>query len=180
MEAKAEQMLEGRAMNVDFSQPRNPADPVVQLKRARQYGDKLSEPSNTIFIGNLSFDADQESVREAFTQFGEITRVALPTDRDTGALKGFAYVSFTKVKEAKQAVDNMQGVDVAGRSIRLDFAKARDDGDNNRSGGYGDRSGGYNDRSGGFNDRRGGGRGRGGFGGRGGGGRGGGRGFSRY
>ena len=168
-EALHDSDLDGRALNVDFSQPR-PQNQDKGAARAKQFGDKRSAPSNTLFIGNLSFDSTNESIGEAFSQYGEIARVSLPTDRETGAPKGFGYVEFANVQEAQAALDGLSGQDVDGRNIRIDFASARD---NNGGGDRGGRGGGR----GGFGGRGGGRGGRGGFGDRGGrGGRGGGRG----
>ena len=84
--------LDGRSLNVDFSTPREKPD---QGARANKYGDKRSAPANTLFLGNLSFDATNDGIQEIFAEYGTITRVSLPTDRDTGSLKGFGYVDFT-------------------------------------------------------------------------------------
>lgn len=106
--------------------------------------------------------------------------VRLPTDRETGAPKGFGYVTFSSVDEAKVAFDAMQGADLAGRSLRLDYSQPRpNNGDSPARGGRGGGGrGGFGDRGGrGSFGGRGGGGGRGGFGDRGG--RGAGRGGSR-
>ena len=117
-----------------------------------------SNPSNTLFIGNLSFDSTNDSIHEAFSAFGEISRVSLPTDRESGNPKGFGYVDFNTVDEAKAALESMNGTEVDGRSIRVDYATPRED--NGGGGGRGGR-GGFGDRGG-----RGGGRGDGGGGGK--------------
>ncbi|KAF2270483.1 RNA-binding domain-containing protein, partial [Lojkania enalia] len=158
--------LDGRPLNVDFSTPRqnNQGAKDRGNDRAKRFGDQRSPPSNTLFIGNISFDATNDMVGEAFQEFGTITRVSLPTDRETGNPKGFGYVDFSTVEEATAALEALNGTDIAGRSIRIDFAGARD----NNGGGRGGFGGSRGDRGG-----RGG---RGGFGGRGGGGRGGARG----
>ncbi|KAJ4402945.1 nuclear localization sequence binding protein [Didymella pomorum] len=173
--------LDGRALNVDFSTPREkPANKTFD--RANKFGDKRSAPSNTLFLGNLSFDCSNEVVQEAFQEYGNISRVSLPTDRETGALKGFGYVDFSSTEEASAALEALNGAEIAGRPIRLDFAAARDDSNGGGRGGFGGGRGGGRGGRGGFGDRggRGGGRGgRGGFGDRGGrGGRGGARGGS--
>lgn len=153
--------LDGRPLNVDFSTPRaNQNSGAKQNERAKRFGDKQSAPNNTLFIGNLSFDATNDSIHEVFSAYGEISRVSLPTDRETGNPKGFGYVDFNTVEEAKAAFENLHGTEVDGRPIRIDYATPRDD----NGGGRGGRGGGR----GGF-DRGGGRGGRGGFGGRGGG-----------
>lgn len=166
--------LDGRPLNVDFSTPRqnnqqNPRD--AANNRAQRFGDKRSAPSNTLFIGNLSFDSTNDSVHEIFSQYGEITRVSIPTDRESGTPKGFGYVDFSTVDEAKAALEALHGTDVDGRNIRVDFAAARDNnGGGGSRGGFGDRGGfggrgGRGGRGGGFGGRGGRGGGRGGRGG---------------
>lgn len=184
LEAKDGQELDGRPLRIDFSQPRPDRsynrDQVQQ--RAGKFGDnQTKEPSSTLFIGNVSFNATQDVITEYFQEYGTINAVRLPTDRETGAPKGFGYVEFSSIDEAKAALDAMNGVDIEGRNIRLDYAGERANGGGDRGGFGGGRGGGRGGR-GGFGDR--GGRGgfgdRGGRGGRGGfGGRGGGRGGAR-
>ena len=99
----------------------------------------------------------------------------MPTDRETGAPKGFGYVTFGSIDEAKAAFDGMQGYEIAGRTVRLDYSSPRpSNGDSPArgrggfGGGFGGGRGGRGGGRGGFGDRGGRGGGRGGFGGRGG------------
>ncbi|KAJ9646575.1 nuclear localization sequence binding protein [Coniosporium apollinis] len=182
--AKAEKNgaeLDGRAMNVDFSTPRDNNTPGgfkdKANARADKFGDRKSAPADTLFIGNISFDATPDLVSEAFAEYGTVQSVRLPTDQDSGSLKGFGYVSFASIEEAQGALEAMQGADIAGRNIRLDFAGPKPDNGGGR-GGFGGRGrggdrggrGGRGGGRGGFGDRGGRGRGgsRGGFGDRGG------------
>lgn len=182
--------IDNRPLNIDFSKPRTEygqADNKDRAKsRAQNFGDQTSPESSTLFVGNVSWSANQENMEELFGEYGQIQAIRLPTDMETGQLKGFGYVEFSSVDEAREALSGLQGAELAGRSIRLDYSTPRqNNGDSPRGrGGRGGR-GGFNDRGGrgggrgGFNDRggRGGGRGgRGGFNDRGG--RGGGRGAS--
>jgi nucleolin len=161
-------------LNVDFSEPRPQRDNnAFSNDRASKFGDKKSEPSDTVFLGNLSFEADNDQISEMFQEYGTITRVSLPTDRESGQLKGFGYVGFSSVEEATAAIEALNGTDIGGRAVRLDFAGPRPE--NNDSprggrGGFGGRGGGRGGGGGGFS-RGGRGGGRGGFdrGGRGGG-----------
>ena len=161
-------MVDGRELRVDFSQPRTPRtnDNTPQRSdRAQKYGDKVGKPCETLFCGNLAFDCTNDTLSEVFGEFGTITRISLPRNRENDAPKGFGYVAFSSVEEAKAAFEAMQGQLLAGRTVRLDYASPRDD-----NGGAGGGRGGR----GGFGNNRGG---RGGFGDRGGrGGRGGARG----
>ncbi|KFY21185.1 hypothetical protein V493_07555, partial [Pseudogymnoascus sp. VKM F-4281 (FW-2241)] len=62
---------------------------------------------------------------EAFGAHGTIVDVRIPTDVDTGSVKGFAYITFSSVEGAKSAMENMYGADVGGRLVRLDYAPVR-------------------------------------------------------
>jgi nucleolin len=165
--------LDGRTLNIDFSTPRSNDGANFKEKannRAKQFGDTKNSPSDTLFLGNLSFDVTNDMLTQEFSGYGTLTRVALPTDYETGAPKGFGYVTFSSVSEAQAAMEGFKGRDIAGRMVRLDFATPR----TNDGASRGDRRGGMRGGRGGPNGRGG----RGGFGGdRGGrGGRGGGRG----
>lgn len=177
-EAKKGFELDGRVMNVDFSS-KKPNDGQRQEERRKSYGDQLSPPTSTLFIGNIAFDAGQEQISEAFAPYGTILSVRIPTSQETGQIKGFGYVTFSSVEEATAALDAMQGAYISSRPVRLDYGAEREDrgdsGSRGRGGARGGGRGGFNGRGRG-GDRGRGGRGGGGFGARGG--RGGGRGAS--
>lgn len=162
--------IDGRPVNIDKSIEKDKT--AVRENRAKAFGDSASPPSSVLFVGNLSFDATEDVIWEAFGEYGDIKSVRLPTDRETGRPKGFGYVEFTDIEAAKKAHEGLSGQEISGRAIRLDYSQPRDDNGGGRGGGRGGFGGG---RGGGFRGGRGGGFGgdRGGFGG----GRGGGRGF---
>ena len=124
-----------------------------------------------IYVGNLSFDSTERDVSELFSQFGTVVSCALPTDRETGRVRGFGFVEMAD-EDAKKAIQALDGKDLGGRSLRVNEAQPREQ----RSGGGGGYGGGGG--GGGY----GGGGGGGGYGGGGGdrGGRGGGGGGGRY
>lgn len=172
-EAKNGELLDGRNIRIDYSTPRPPKNndgftPQQRgADRAQRYGDVAKPPSKTLFVGNVSFNANEQTLTELFEEHGTINAVRLPTDRETGELKGFGYVEFSSIDEAKGAFEACQGAAIEGRPIRLDYAGERSNdsprgGGFNRGGGGGRGRGGFNDRGGrggGFGDR---GRGRGG------------------
>jgi len=128
---------------------------------------------NRLYVGNLSFRADADSVREAFSQFGEITDVHVVSDRETGQSRGFGFVTMGSADEAAKAIAGMNGKMLDGRALKVNEAEERQGGGGGRGGGGGGR--------GGFGGGGGGGRGGGGGGfGGGGGGRGGGGGGGRW
>lgn len=114
--------------------------------------------SQKVFVGNLSFDTNEETLRDAFAQFGEVVEVRCIVDRDTGRSRGFAFVTMGTAEQARDAIAGIDGSSIDGRSVRANEAEERRD---NRGGGGGGR--------GGFGGGGGGGGGRGGFGGGGGG-----------
>jgi RNA recognition motif-containing protein len=116
---------------------------------------------NRLFVGSLSWNTDDQALREAFEKFGAIEDVKVITDRDTGRSRGFGFVSFVDNESAQRAIEEMNGAELDGRTLAVNEAQERAP----RTGGFGGGGGG----------RGGGGGGRGGGGG-GGGGRGGGRG----
>ncbi|KAH8910763.1 RNA-binding domain-containing protein [Coniochaeta sp. PMI_546] len=167
-------LLDGRDMRIDFAgkkpQDANPRDRAAE--RQKKYGDEVSPPSDTLFVGNLPFDASEAIVSDFFNTAAEVQSLRLPTDPESGRPKGFGYITFASIDDAKKAFEQLNGESIEGRQIRLDYAKARDNNGGGGGGFRGGRGGGFGDRRGGGGfggGRGGGGRGRGGFGDRGGG-----------
>ncbi|MBU1319373.1 MAG: RNA-binding protein [candidate division Zixibacteria bacterium] len=80
-----------------------------------------------IYIGNLSFDATEEKLRQAFESYGEVTNVNMITDRDTGRPRGFAFVEMSGQSEATAAIDGLNGQDLDGRTLKVNEARQRED-----------------------------------------------------
>jgi len=80
---------------------------------------------NKLFVGSLPWSINNDSLRELFAQYGEITEAIVITDRDTGRSKGFGFVTFTKEEDAQKALD-MSGKEVDGRPIVVNIAKPRE------------------------------------------------------
>jgi nucleolin len=88
-----------------------------------------------IFVGNLSYDATLDDVREAFAKIGPLVDVALPAGTNGAANRGFAFVTFEHADDADRAIKEMTGVEIRGRAIRLDYANEKQErGDRNREG----------------------------------------------
>ena len=81
-----------------------------------------------IFVGNLSFAATESSIRSLFESYGRVERVNMITDRDTGRARGFAFVEMTDSHEADQAIAALDGVDLEGRTIKVNEARPKTDG----------------------------------------------------
>lgn len=124
----------------------------------------------TIYVGNLSFQAEQEDLLDLFGQYGEVKQCSLPLDRETGRKRGFAFVEMSNDADEQKAIDDLQDVEWMGRMIRVNKATPREGGGGGGGGGRGGGGrGGYGGGGGGGGAGRGGG---GGYGGGGGGGRG--------
>ncbi|UCD75095.1 MAG: RNA-binding protein [Phycisphaerales bacterium] len=88
-----------------------------------------------LYVGNLSFDTTESELREAFSQFGEISDLNLITDRDTGRPKGFGFIEMRNDQEARDAMKALDGQDLGGRTIKVNEARPKPQ----RSGGGRDR-----------------------------------------
>ncbi|KAG8078865.1 hypothetical protein GUJ93_ZPchr0007g3266 [Zizania palustris] len=108
--------------------------------------------SSKLFVGGLSWGTDDQSLRDAFASFGEVTEARVITDRETGRSRGFGFVNFSNDDDAKNAVEGMDGKELQGRSVRVNFANDRPSGNRGfgGGGGYGGGGGGYGGGGGGY------------------------------
>ena len=118
----------------------------------------------TIYVGNLSFQAEREDLLDLFGQYGEVRQCSLPLDRETGRKRGFAFVELADDAAEQKAIDDLQDVEWMGRMIRVNKATPREGGGGG-GGGRGGYGGGGGGRSGGGGGYGGGGGGRSGGGG---------------
>lgn len=81
-----------------------------------------------IFVGNLSFQTTDDTLRSLFTSHGSVDEVAVITDRDTGRPRGFAFVTMADDGEAQAAIDALNGSDLDGRSLNVNQARERTSG----------------------------------------------------
>jgi RNA recognition motif-containing protein len=97
-----------------------------------------------IYVGNLSYNATEDDLREAFGQYGEVSSVSVIKDRDTGRARGFAFVEMPDANQAAQAIENLNNTEIAGRAVTVNEARPREDrggggGGGRRGGGRGER-----------------------------------------
>lgn len=96
-----------------------------------------------LFVGNLSFQTTESDLRALFGPFGQLGRVHLPTDRETGRARGFAFVEMTNDEEAKKAIAALDGKEVGGRNVKVNEARPKErSGPPSRGGGGGNNRGG--------------------------------------
>jgi RNA recognition motif-containing protein len=92
----------------------------------------------SIYIGNLSFDATEEDLTRVFAEYGTVKRVQLPTDRETGRFRGFAFIDMGTDAEETAAIDALDGAEWMGRDLRVNKAKPREERSSSR-GNFGNR-----------------------------------------
>ncbi len=102
-----------------------------------------------IFVGNLDFNATEESVRSLFERYGAVNSARIMTDRDTGRSRGFAFVEMEHETEADQAISALNGYMMDGRALNVNEARPKPDRGFGGGGGGGGRFGGGGGRPGG-------------------------------
>jgi RNA recognition motif-containing protein len=81
--------------------------------------------SKKLFVGGLSWGTSDDGLRAAFETFGEVVEAKVVLDRDTGRSRGFGFVTFADDAAATRAIEEMNGVELEGRNIRVDEAHDR-------------------------------------------------------
>jgi cold-inducible RNA-binding protein len=98
---------------------------------------------NRLYVGNLSFSTTQAAIEAAFASAGEVREVAMPTDRETGQPRGFAFVTMGNAKAAEAAISQLNGLMLDGRQLKVNEAQERPQrsggGDGGGYGGRGNR-----------------------------------------
>ena len=97
-----------------------------------------------IFVGNLDFNTSEDELRELFGAYGQVDRVSIMNDRDTGRSRGFGFVEMANAEEGEKAIAALNGSQVGGRKLNVNEARPKTE----RSGGGGGGGGGFRDRGG--------------------------------
>ncbi len=92
----------------------------------------------SIYIGNLSYDVTQEALSGVFEEYGTVRRVQIPTDRETGRVRVFAFVEMSSEAEEAAAIEALDGAEWMGRDMKVNKAKPKED----RGGSFGGNRGG--------------------------------------
>jgi RNA recognition motif-containing protein len=80
-----------------------------------------------IFVGNLSYQTNQDELEASFAAFGAVERVSVVTDRDSGQPRGFAFVEMTNSNEASNAIAGLNGTELNGRALNVNEARPREE-----------------------------------------------------
>ena len=91
----------------------------------------------SIYVGNLSYEVNQEDLNEVFSEYGSVKRVHLPTDRETGRKRGFGFVEMETEAEEDKAIETLDGAEWMGRELKVNKARPREN--RNSFGGGGGR-----------------------------------------
>jgi RNA recognition motif-containing protein len=93
-----------------------------------------------LYVGNLPFSVTEDDLRDLFSEHGDVSSVALITDRETGRPRGFGFVEFANDSDAEAAVEALNGAEVKGRALVVNEARERE---SRGGGGGGGGRGGY-------------------------------------
>jgi RNA recognition motif-containing protein len=80
-----------------------------------------------LYVGNLNYRTEQESLRSLFSQFGEVVSATILTDRDTGRSRGFGFVEMGDQDAASAAIQGLNGTEFEGRTLKVNEARERSD-----------------------------------------------------
>ncbi|NIV10699.1 RNA-binding protein [Candidatus Saccharibacteria bacterium] len=78
-----------------------------------------------IYVGNLSFKVSDQELMEVFEKFGNVTSAKVIKDRETGRSKGFGFVEMKNDSEAQAAIDDLNGIEIKGRTIKVNKARPK-------------------------------------------------------
>lgn len=100
----------------------------------------------SIYVGNLSYDVTLEDLKSAFSKYGNVSKVQLPTDRETGRPRGFGFVDMSSEAEENAAIDALNGAEWMGRQLKVNKARPREERSSQGTWGGGRSGGGGRDR----------------------------------
>jgi RNA recognition motif-containing protein len=81
----------------------------------------------SIYVGNLSYQVTEEAVSDVFSEYGTVKRVQLPTDRETGRMRGFGFVEMSSEAEEAAAIEALDGAEWMGRDLKVNKARPREE-----------------------------------------------------
>ncbi len=99
--------------------------------------EKRSCALKNIYVGNISFQTSEQDLDAAFSAYGQVDRVQIVKDRDTGQSRGFAFVEMSNNAEADKAMEALNGADMGGRTLTVNEARPREPRQGGGGGGYG-------------------------------------------
>ncbi|MCZ8250741.1 MULTISPECIES: RNA recognition motif domain-containing protein [unclassified Microcystis] len=89
----------------------------------------------TIYVGNLVYDVTTDDLKEVFAEYGTVSRVYLPVDRETGKMRGFGFVEMSSEEEEAKAIETLDGAEWMGRQMKVNKARPKEEDSGGRGGG---------------------------------------------
>lgn len=99
-----------------------------------------------IFVGNLNFNTGEDELRQLFEGYGQVDRVSIMTDRETGRSRGFGFVEMANAEEAERAIAALNGSQIGGRTLNVNEARPKPERSSGGGGGRGREHGGGRNR----------------------------------
>ncbi|MEL6221816.1 MAG: RNA-binding protein [Cyanobacteria bacterium J06626_14] len=90
----------------------------------------------TVYVGNLSYSVTEDDLNHVFAEYGSVKRVKLPVDRETGRVRGFAFVDMSTEDEETAAIEDLDGAEWMERVLKVNKAKPREDRRSSGGGGW--------------------------------------------
>ncbi|MFN6570053.1 RNA-binding protein [Nostoc minutum NIES-26] len=81
----------------------------------------------SVYVGNLSYEVTEDALNAVFAEYGSVKRIQLPTDRETGRLRGFGFVEMSSEAEEAAAIEALDGAEWMGRDLKVNKAKPKED-----------------------------------------------------
>ncbi|MEC4819264.1 MAG: RNA-binding protein [Scytonema sp. PMC 1069.18] len=100
----------------------------------------------SIYVGNLSYEVEENDLKHVFEEYGTVKRVQMPVDRETGRVRGFAFVEMGTDAEEAAAIESLDGAEWMGRSLKVNKAKPKEERGSSGGGRRGSNGGGYSRR----------------------------------
>lgn len=97
----------------------------------------------SLYVGNLSYEVDEEDLKQVFGEYGTVRNVQIPKDRETGRVRGFAFVEMSSEAEETAAIDALDTAEWMGRSLKVNKAKPKENRGSFGGGGRRSNNGGY-------------------------------------
>lgn len=95
------------------------------MDRDEKFDRTPAEPNPKLFVGGLAWGATDDDLKTAFAEFGEVVSASVVRFPDTGRSKGFGFVEFASTEEAESAKSGLDGKEIAGRKVMIDFARPK-------------------------------------------------------
>jgi len=92
-----------------------------------KYNNLEGKDNMQIYVGNMSYQMTEDSISAIFAEYGEVSKVTLISDRETGRAKGFGFVTMNDDEEAKSAIEALNEKEIEGRTLRVNEAKPREE-----------------------------------------------------